>query len=150
MSDFTKYIEEFKKFTTTASGKKVIRPRKARIYSQNFPTRLTSEFKKFNIDLIKKGKVKKMYRKDNTKDEYAYNPTTKQAVRLVRNKDGTFKYKYMKDFKLLKNDTIIYKGETTQLNVETNSNILWSTNENMSTISVSPDSSTKYYIIICV
>ena len=46
------------------------------------------------------------------------------------------------------NDTIIYKGETTQLNVETNSNILWSTNENMSTISVSPDSSTKYYIII--
>ena len=46
------------------------------------------------------------------------------------------------------NDTIIYIGETTQLNVETNSNILWSTNENMSTISVSPEISTKYYIII--
>ena len=46
------------------------------------------------------------------------------------------------------NDTVIYKGETTQLYVETDANILWSTNENLNTISVSPDSSTQYNIIV--
>ena len=46
------------------------------------------------------------------------------------------------------NDTIIYKGETTQLYVETDAKILWSTNENLNTISVSPDSSTQYNIIV--
>ena len=45
------------------------------------------------------------------------------------------------------NDTIIYKGETTQLYVETDKYTI-DTNENMNTISVSPDSSTQYNIIV--
>ena len=98
MSDYTKYYKSFRK-----SGK--------RIYQQNFPNRLTPEFKKFNIQLIESGLVNSIYRKDETKDQYAYNPTTKQAVRLVRNKDGTFKYRYMKDYKLLNNESIIYKPD---------------------------------------
>ncbi len=97
MSDYTKYY------------KKWIEKTGQPIYQTVYPSRLTTSFKSYNLSLIEKGKVKSFYRKDNTKDKYAYNPTTRRAVRLIKNKDGTFKYKYMKNFRRLQNDNIVYE-----------------------------------------
>ena len=43
---------------------------------------------------------------------------------------------------------IIYEGEETTLNISTNDNILWETNDTLSSILVSPESSNMYNVIV--
>ena len=42
----------------------------------------------------------------------------------------------------------IFLGETTDLNIATNNNVLWSTNDNTNTITISPEYSSQYQVII--
>ena len=45
-------------------------------------------------------------------------------------------------------DSVIYEGESVLLNVETDDNILWGTNENVNTINVSPENSEPFHITV--
>lgn len=45
-------------------------------------------------------------------------------------------------------DSVIYEGESVLINVETDDNILWETNENANTINVSPENSELFHVTI--
>ena len=79
------------------------------IYQKNNKAKLTKEFLKANVEAIKKGQLKKIYRENNTKRLYGYNPIIEKPVLLKVNKKGDLVYKYQKELFYNKKKGIIYK-----------------------------------------